>query len=186
MDKFLSTRADMVTRLLSNSHQLETQPLSVNLVSTFLDRIADELDSFRALAARGRSSFPLIPRCFETRCARIISELRVQSRRLPGRYQLAPRGAVTVEMLAVQVGRLSISNSAAADAAAGDWHADKMDRVADAKDQEWRDRCLYEDEEVEKWVRQGHELWVRLDAAVEGCECWQCGRRRVRDMFVFE
>lgn len=185
MDKFPPSRADIVTRLLSNSHQLETQPLSVNLVSTFLTRIADELDPFRALAAAAsheRSSFPLIPRCFEARCARIIAELRVQSRRLPGRCHFAPRGAVIVEILAVQVGRLSVFNCAAA----GDGYAEKMDRVADAKDREWRDRCLYEDEEVERWVRQGHELWVRLDAAVEGCECWQCGRRRVRDMFVFE
>lgn len=84
-------------------------------------------------------------------------------------------------MLAVQVGRLVLLEDGG-----WDWYAERMDSLADGMDEEWRGRGLHENEDVERGVRDGHELWVWLDADVEGCGCFQCVKRRARNVFYFE
>lgn len=185
MSKFTTIRADIVNRLFSISHQLEIQPLSINLISTLLQDLAHEINILKTQITDYHSNLthvlPATTPCFETRCTRISNELYAQSQILQGRYDLAHRGAVVVEMLAVQVGRLVL-----VEGGGWDWYAERMDALAEGMDQEWRGRGLYEDEEAERLMREGHELWVGLDAEVEGCECFQCGKRRARNVFYFE
>lgn len=193
MSKLTTIRADIVNRLFSISHQLETQPLSINLISNLLQTLAHELDNLKTQipiyhSTPARFSKTHIPPntasttpCFETRCTRISDELYAQSQILPGRYDLAHRGAVVIKVLAVQVGRLVLVEDGG-----WDWYAERMDTVAEGMVEEWRGRDLTENEETERLIREGHELWVRLNAEVEGCGCFQCGKRRARNVFYFE
>lgn len=99
--------------------------------------------------------------------------MQEQSRILETRPHLARQASVVVKMLGMQVGRRTFYRRE-------DGYAEEMDRRADIQDLEERVLREVGDEALRRRLRRVHSVWVGLNSAVAGCDCWQCERRRAR------
>lgn len=87
---------------------------------------------------------------------------------------VASYAAAVIDMIALQVGRLSVDGGNDEDGFA----AEMENRVVKFEEGV-RGRERMGDEAAERRERQVEMVWERLNGAYEGCGCWQCAWRFV-------
>jgi hypothetical protein len=171
----MDNRASVVKKLMHHSRKVDYRPDSYQQAATFFTRCAKEIALVRELATTtGHLLCRLAPPCFSEKCVRIEKELQRVSRKLTSQTDpvLPATASLVIEMLAVEVGRLSLDPFKGKDE-----YAVEMDLRAEKKDYEWKQRHA-DDEDVAATIRGVFKVSFKLRQPIEGCPCCQCVRRR--------
>lgn len=169
---WINDREDLIKRLQTQIPALDNNPTSYRALARNLIRCAHDLDTAikgGGLFEQGMSDIK-IPDCFVTRCDAIKEELLHQGKLLIDSPAPVDSVAVAVELIAIQIGRLTLSRDGDADAQAEGW---------DLLVEQLRLEVLGNDGEEVKGSEG--DLWECLDFPVPGCECVQCTRRLLID-----
>jgi len=174
LESILDYRVQVAKKLMHYSRKVDQQPDSYKTAAEFLTRCAEELARFSHLPVTAPKLLRgFVPPCFGERCTRLVRELQRAGRTLQD--QTAPvspkMASLVIEILAVQLGRLTIGPSRDKDE-----YAAAMDLRMEKKDYEWKKRHI-QDEDVTAMVRAVFNLSFKLSQRVEGCSCIQCARR---------
>lgn len=181
LEDWIADREKILYKLHSLSERLTAHPETYRAISRSLMKYAHKLDTllkgggFFELAMSGTD----VPFCFMKRCDVIRDELVRLSRVLvdePGQGQEPSRTeyvALAVEVLCVQFGRLTLCKRGG-----GDREAVARDGLVDEAKGEilgrWAERQLFF---MTLWMPIWRRVWVCLERAFEGCDCYQCLRR---------
>lgn len=171
---WITDREKLIRKLLALSAKLTDLPDTYRAISRSLMKYAHTLDTL----VKGSGLFESamsgagIPLCFVPRCDMIRDELVKLSRLLTDSTGQREYVSLAVECLCVQLGRLSLCPYGG-----GDFAAEAQDGVVEQAREgilgKWAKRRW---DFMSLWKRFWG-VWVRLDAAVEGCGCYQCVRR---------
>ncbi|CAI7572643.1 unnamed protein product [Penicillium manginii] len=128
---------------------------------------ANELINLKDIAASRKH-----PDCFLVRCDRIITEMKTQSLMFGIGENISPSAPILMEMYALAVGRLSLSNSGR------DQYAEEKDEEAMERKFERQPQHAENADRLTSVVCDLDSLWLRLNWPVDGCYCSQCEKRK--------
>lgn len=170
---FKATRKTLVTKLRSTSHTLHAEPTNLPTVrTTTIPSLLSLTETLHTDAEfEERITDTSLPLCFRPRVRQIQHELEWTATVLAANPNpsFASYAAVVLDMLALQVGRLVVDGGSDEDEFAAE-----MEAKVCAYDDGVRGRVPCVDGDAELRERQMGVVWERLNAAVEGCGCFQC------------
>lgn len=176
---FTKTRKTLVTTLQKTSLTLYTTPTTPQIHHLSTTHLPTLITQTETLLSDGEFHESItdtaLPLCFRPRCNQLRAELAWTQTVLtqnPDPVPLASYAGVVLDMIALQVGRLVVDGYCD-----GDRFAAEMERRVVEFEQGVRGRVPLGDGGAEFRERQVEGVWERLNAAYEGCGCFQCAWR---------
>lgn len=176
---FTKTRKTIITTLQKTSltlYKSPTTPQIHHLSTTHLPTLITQTETlFRDGEFHETTTDIALPLCFRPRCNQLLTELswtQTVLAQTPDPVPLASYAGVVLDMIALQVGRLVVDGSCD-----GDGFAAKMERKVVEFEDGVTGRVTLGDVRAESRERQVEGVWERLNAAYEGCGCFQCAWR---------
>lgn len=164
---FSAHRDNLAETLRATGDRASRHPVTYKCISRFLANRADELIDLRNIAtSREHTS------CFLVRCDRIITEMKTQSLMFKLGEDISPSAARLMEMYALAVGRLTLSQSGC------DQYAEENDEKAMERRFERQPQHAENADRLTSVVCDLDSFWLRLNWPVNGCHCSQCEKRK--------
>lgn len=113
-----------------------------------------------------------LPPCLPVRCDLLKEEARRLSQALADKPNLTSFASLVMEMLSLQVGRLSMDGYSDIDK-----YAECTERQMQRNEFDWKKRHA-NDDQVTLVLSLVRPLWKRLNEPIRGCYCRQCMNRR--------
>lgn len=171
----MDNRASLVNKLMHHSRKVDLRKNSFQETADFLARCASELALGSKLASTtDQLLYQRTAACFIQKCTRLETEMQNVSKELTDRNFPCSqeRASLLIEMLAVQVGRLTLDPYSG-----DDEYAMAMNLRATNKEYEWKKRHAKDDDTFS--VIQGvFKLSLRLNQRMQFCPCLQCATKR--------
>ena len=171
----MDNRASLVNKLMHYSRKIDHRKDSFQETANFLARCASELAMVGKLASTtDQLLYQRTAACFIQKCTRLETELHNASKELTDRtfFCSQERASLLIEMLAVQVGRLTLDPYSGVDK-----YAMAMDLRATNKEYEWKRRHA-QDDDTFSVIRGAFKLSLRLNQRMQFCPCLQCATKR--------
>ncbi|KAJ5584202.1 uncharacterized protein N7459_004002 [Penicillium hispanicum] len=156
-DQFKILRENVVQTLQSWTSEKENLVLST--IANALKDMATHIDRFQLLTNDDTGP------CFPHRC-RILKRVMAELSKTITHGQTVDSETVdTLQMLALQVGRLTLTGYSQEDTFAAE-----MARLCEGEGEKWENRSR----EDRRRLRAQYSLWIRIHFKLTGCGCLQC------------
>lgn len=169
---FEEDREDFVKAIQSKSRRVDRQAETNTAVAQWLANRLPEFDLIKRFGELEKNEGRKVPPCFPVRCDLLREEMHQLSQALADQPNLTSLASLVMEMLSLQVGRLSLDGYSNVD-----HFAEEMERQMQRNEFDWKKRHA-DDDQVTFIVRQVHQLWIRLNQPIQNCYCRQCMYRR--------
>lgn len=169
---FEEDRESFVKSIQSKSRRVDRGAETHTAIAEWLANRLHEFDLIKRFGELEKNEGRKVPPCFPTRCDLLKEEMRRLSEALAEKPKLTSRASLVLEMLSLQVGRLTMDGYSNVDQ-----YAEEMDRRIQGLEFDWKKRHL-DDPEVTSVLRRFTRLSKRLNEPVRNCYCRQCMNRR--------
>lgn len=170
--EFEEDRESFVKSIQSKSRRPDRGAESHKEIAEWLANRLHEFDLIKRFGELEKNEGRKVPPCFPVRCNLLKEEMHRLSQALAEKPKLTSLASLVMEMLSLQVGRLSMDGYSNVDR-----YAEDMEQRIQNREFDWKKRHL-DDPKVTSVLRKVPELWKRLNEPVRNCYCRQCMNRR--------
>lgn len=169
---FEEDRESLVKAIQSKSRRVDRGAETHAAIAEWLANHRYEFDLIKRFGELEKKEGRKVPLCFPVRCNLLKEALRRLSEELAGQPNSTSRASLVMEMLSLQVGRLSMDGYSSVDA-----YAEDIERRIQKNDFDWKKRHAH-DNQITVILCQVLPVWNRLNQPVRNCYCRQCMNRR--------
>lgn len=170
--EFEEDRESFVKSIQSKSRRVDRGAETHTAIAEWLANRLPEFDLIKRFGELEKKEGRKVSPCFPARCDLLKEEMHRLSQALAEKPKLTSLASLVMEMLSLQVGRLSLDGYSNVDR-----YAEEMERRIQNREFDWKKRHL-DDPKVSSVLRQVPELWKSLNEPVPNCYCRQCMSRR--------
>lgn len=168
---FEQDRESFYKSLMHRSRLINREPEKYKVIAQYLTKVATEFDKIKQIAETFQKNGRDVPLCFPARCDMIKKEMQKLSQGLTSKTLPPALGSLLIEMLAIHFGRLTLDANSTVDD-----FSQALERKIGSNQFDWKRRNKI-DQKGQLIVRYAHPIFVRLNQAVQPCQCLQCARR---------
>lgn len=172
MPAFEEDRESFVKVIQSKSRRVDRRAESHATVAEWLSNHFYEVDMIKRFGELEKNEGRKVPPCFSVRCDLLKEEMHRLSQALADQPNLTSFASLVMEMLSLQVGRLSMDGYSNIDE-----YAEGIEQQIKRNEFDWKKRHAHDDQ-ITLVLSLVRPLWKRLNEPIRNCYCRQCMNRR--------
>lgn len=169
---FEEDRERFVRSIQSKSRRVDRGAETHAVIAEWLTNRLYEFDLIKRFGELEENEGRKVPPCFPVRCNLLKEEVRRLGEALADQPNLTSSASLVMEMLSLQVGRLSLDGYSSVD-----YYAEDIEQRIKKNDFDWKKRHAH-DAQITVILGPALQVWNRLNQFVRNCYCRQCMHRR--------